>query len=472
VVVAINTWHVVGLAVSLVLVVYLTIRFAHGIKSADGFSVHGRKFGTTMIAGGIVGTGIGGASTIGTAQGGFSHGITALWFTLGTGIALILMGLFYAKTLRASRLVTLPQFLASHYGRSAGPLIGIISSMGILLSSIATMISGIAVIGLLAPLPPWGSALLIVGIAVASVFFGGIKSVGVSGLIKVVVIFVSLTLAGVAAVSMLAGLDDFQAMFPAADWFNPFRGGIGRNVGDLSSLVVGVLCTQTHIQALYSAVDTRRAVRGALVAGLITILIGPLGVAIGMAMRAAHPDIAPILALPMFLMLHLPPLIGGVALAGLLLSVVGAVAGLSLGIGTMLANDIGCDVFGVRDGIRLLRLNRAMVVCAAGLAGLVAVETTNYDVLRWSYLAMALRGCGVFLPMTLAIFAPGRLASGWAIASMAGGGLAATAAGAFPDAVNPMIAGMGVNLAIVAVGLVFGAKAVPRDCSTPFGRLR
>ena len=53
-------------------------------------------------------------------------------------------------------------------------------------------------------------------------------------------------------------------------------------------------------------------------------------------MRISHPDIAPILALPVFLMEHLPSTIAGIGIGGLLLSVVGSIAGLTLGIGTMM----------------------------------------------------------------------------------------------------------------------------------------
>ena len=87
-----------------------------------------------MVSGTIVGTIIGGASTVGTAQLAFSVGFSAWWFTLGAGIALLVMAAFYAGPLRASKLQTIPQFLALHYGARAGKLAAVAASVGIFFS--------------------------------------------------------------------------------------------------------------------------------------------------------------------------------------------------------------------------------------------------------------------------------------------------------------------------------------------------
>ncbi len=48
-----------------------------------------------MIIGTIVGTLVGGASTVGTAELAFNHGFSALWFTLGGGIGCLIMGALF-----------------------------------------------------------------------------------------------------------------------------------------------------------------------------------------------------------------------------------------------------------------------------------------------------------------------------------------------------------------------------------------
>ena len=80
---------------------------ARSVHSAEGFSLGGRSAGVPMVAGTIAGTCIGGGATVGTAQLAGTVGLSAWWFTIGTGLALVIMGLFYAKPLRGTALETI-----------------------------------------------------------------------------------------------------------------------------------------------------------------------------------------------------------------------------------------------------------------------------------------------------------------------------------------------------------------------------
>ena len=101
------------------------------IKSADDYALGGRSAGIGMVAGSIIGTIVGGAATIGTAQLGFQLGLTAWWFTLGSGIGFIIMGLFYARPLRNSGLMTISEFLVVNFGKKAGPIASLSATAGI-----------------------------------------------------------------------------------------------------------------------------------------------------------------------------------------------------------------------------------------------------------------------------------------------------------------------------------------------------
>ena len=84
---------------------------ARSVHSAEGFSLGGRSAGVPLVAGSIAGTCVGGGATIGTAQLASTVGLSAWWFTIGVGLALIIMGIFYARPLRRSSLETIPQYL-------------------------------------------------------------------------------------------------------------------------------------------------------------------------------------------------------------------------------------------------------------------------------------------------------------------------------------------------------------------------
>ena len=103
----ISLWHFVLMGITVVAVIGGGIYAAGSVKSAEGYTLGGRSSGVAMVAGGIAGTAVGGGATVGTAQMAYTLGMTAWWFTLGMGISLLIMGLFYAQRLRSSSLETI-----------------------------------------------------------------------------------------------------------------------------------------------------------------------------------------------------------------------------------------------------------------------------------------------------------------------------------------------------------------------------
>jgi SSS family solute:Na+ symporter len=456
--VGLDAGHLIGLTVTLVVIVAITVLSTREVKSAVGFSLMGRRSGVTLIAGSIAGTCIGGSATVGSAQLAYSVGLSAWWFTLGMGLGLVVLGVFYALPLRNSGLETVPQYMSLHYGRTAGPLASLTSSIGILFSAVASALSGISMIGLLFHLAPWQAAVVLTVLVAVLVSIGGLKGAGVSGLLKMAVIWVTLFAAGVVACLQLAAMPDFDTAFPAFPWFSLAGRGWADCIGNAVSLIVGVICTQTYVQAVYSATDARTAAIGALVAALITIPVGLPSVAIGMAMHATHPEIQPILALPMYLMLHLPSWLGGVGLAGILFSIVGSIAGLALGIGTMVANDIGRGLLGITDDRRILTINRLSVLAVTVVSMEISLTNADIYVLDWNYMSMALRGAGIFVPMSLAIFWPRRLPAAWAVLSMAASIVAAILGRfALGFSIQPLFSGLAVSLLLVVLGVAVAA---------------
>ena len=447
--------HLTSLLVTIIVVIGSGIYSARSIKSAEGYSLGGRSAGVTLVAGSIAGTAIGGGATVGTAQLAYSMGFSAWWFTLGSGIGFIIMGIFYARPLRNTGLETIPQYLVLNYGQTAGPLASIISSIGILFSTVASCLPGIQIIAAIFSITPWAAALILMILVTAYVFFGGMKSAGVSGILKMIIIWITLLVAGETAFFALRDMPNFQMVFPDVPWFSLFGHGIWAGLGNLFSLIVGIICTQTYIQAIFSASDSRTAAVGAFAAALVVIPVGLPSIAIGMFMHAAHPDIVPILVLPSYLLQYQPVWLGGIGLAGILLSLIGSIAGLALGIGTMISKDICAELLQIRTSKTILWINRVTILSVMFISSLIAILNLESQVLFWNYMSMALRGGGVFLPLTLAIFAPGRLTKGWAVSSM----ILSTAASivtatVFHLLIDPLFIGIMVSAAVIMLGLV------------------
>lgn len=429
------------------------------VKSAAGFSLGGRSSSAKLVAGAIAGTSIGGGATIGTAQLAFTVGLSAWWFTLGMGIGFLLLGIFFAKPLRRSALETIPQYLVLNYGKSAGPVVSIISSAGTFFACVASVLPGISLLSALLNISPALSAFILMVLLAAYVYFGGMRGASISGLLKSVVIWITLFFAGGIAVLKLQALPSFSTTFSAPYWFSLFGIGTENALVCLSSLIVGVLCTQTYIQSLFSATDAKTASIGAITAAAITIPVGLPSVAIAMFMQATHPETIPILVLPQFLIDYLPPAIGGIALAGIFISIISSSAGMALGIGTMISKDIVATVFKVKKDSLILWSNRISIIGVAASVAIFSLINLQSQVLDWNYLSMALRGGGIFLPLILAIFKPHFLPPLWAIIAMISSTLLAiTAKPLFHFSTPPLFVGIYLSCILVIFGITIGKK--------------
>jgi solute:Na+ symporter, SSS family len=447
--------HLISLFITISIVIGSGMYSARTVKSAEGYSLGGRSSGVILVAGGIAGTVIGGGATVGTAQMAFSMGLSAWWFTLGSGIGFIIMGIFYARPLRNTGLETIPQYLVLNYGKTAGPLASIISSIGILFSAVASCLPGIQIIAAIFNITPWAAAGILMLLVTSYVFFGGMKSAGVSGILKMIIIWITLLAAGITAFFALRDTPNFQMIFPDFPWFSLFGNGIWAALGNLFSLIVGIICTQTYIQAIFSATDSRTAAVGAFVAAFIVIPVGLPSIAIGIFMHATHPEILPILVLPSYLLQYQPAWLGGIGLAGILLSLVGSIAGLALGIGTMISKDICAELLQIKTGTTILWINRLTILFVMFIASFIAIINLKSQVLLWNYMSMALRGGGVFLPLTLAIFSPGRLTKGWAVFSMILSTVVSIAASViFHLSIDPLFIGITVSAVVIMLGVV------------------
>ncbi len=327
-------------ALTLVAMAWLALTGGRGVRGGADFSLAGRKAGSWHVAGAIMGTLVGGASTIGTAQLAFLFGLSAWWFTLGAGIACLLLGLFLAGPLRAGEAETIPQFISRYHGERARVAASLFSSLGMFVHIVAQLLACGALLSTLFGFGLLPAALVSAGLIGLTVFAGGMQGAGTFGLAKLFLLYLTMVGAGVLAWRLAGGWEGLRGTFPVYPWFSLFGYGVREGVNDLLSMLVGVISTQTYLQAVFSARDRRAARAGALWSALLIPPLGLFGIAVGLYMRQADPFLASVKALPAFLQGHLPPLFAGAAFAALLIAAVGTGAGLTLGVATTLRVDV------------------------------------------------------------------------------------------------------------------------------------
>lgn len=432
------------------------IVFAWGGKSkahnSDDFSLAGRKAGSWNVFGAITGTLVGGASTIGTAQLAFLYGLSAWWFTLGAGLACLFLGLFLAVPLRQSNVETIPQFISRHYGERARVVASLFSAMGMFIQIVAQLLACGAILAVLFHLSLLWSAAISALVVILFTLGGGMKAAGITGLIKMALIYLTMLASGWLALDLAGGWSDLSGGFPRFPWFSLFGYGVQKGVSDLLSMVVGVISTQTYLQAIFSASGGKTARRGALLSAVIIPPLGLLGVLVGLYMRKVAPDLESALTLPTFILQNFPTALAGIAFATLLIAAVGTASGLTLGVATTLKIDI---LRGWLTGhARGLLYFRALTTIVVTLAFVLLLFNLGSAIMDWSFLSMGLRGATICFPLLFAIFfGQYNLSRNGALSILVAPTCVIMAGIVQFDLLPPLYLGLGVSAVLLVVGM-------------------
>ncbi len=417
-----DTMELTGLQIALILLTMLIIigsgiLSSRKIRTSAGFSLNGRSASAPMVAGAIAGASIGGGSTIGTSQLAFTMGLSALWFTLGLGIGLVFLAVCFARPLRESGYETVSQVLISSYGRQSGPVASIIASTGIFFSCLASVLPAIWILSAILDISVYVSGLILMILIAVYIYFGGMKGTAVSGLVKTFFIWSMLLVITFVAGGRLASIEDPGVYFPESFWFDLTGCGMAHCLENVFSLMVGITCSQTYVQALFSAKDVKTARIGIFFAAAVSMPVGIPCAMAAMYMHAMHPEINPILALPIFAITYLHPVLAGITLGALIMSLISSVSGLTFGISTMLSRDIVAPLLALDKDEQVLKANKILIIVISAAVILFAFCQLHSQVLMWNFLSMSLRG-SIFIPLIMAILGFNRMAAVWAIPAM------------------------------------------------------
>ncbi len=458
-----DTLLMTGLCATLIIIVGLSVWSGTRVKS-------GQKISMPVVAGVIMGTLVGGSSSVGTAQLAYNYGMSAWWFTLGAGIACLILALVYAIPLRRSGCATLVGMIRKEYGNAAGMWASVLSAVGTFINIISQLISATAVIAVVFPQMPLGASVALSAVfMVLYVIFGGTKGTGMVGIVKMFLLYGAIIACGALVLQMTGGLSGFIGMANAIDnpeninFFSLVARDVGTDLGACLSLILGVLTTQTYAQAVLSARTDKDAVDGALASAFLIPPIGIGGILVGLYMRAnaaVYPGLTAKTALTTFVTAHMPPLLAGVILGALFVAVVGTGAGLALGISSIVNNDIVKRLTKRFDEPKKASaLSKLWIVLVLAVAGVLSCGSLGDTILQFAFMSMGLRGAVIFLPLCCALWLPGRIDRKYAVASILISPLAVLAFGLWGILpFDPLFIGILISLLIMGFGLLFSKK--------------
>lgn len=416
--------------------------------------------GAAVTAGIIMGTLVGGSSTVGTAQLAYTYGMSAWWFTLGGGISCLVLALGFAGPLRHNGGHTLIGMVEHEFGPAAGLSASILNTIGTFINIISQMIAASAVLAVLFPSMGLKLELIITMVfMILYVVIGGRKGAGMVGILKLALLYIAMIGSGAIVLYMTGGLGGFTEMVRGIDnpegvqFFSLFARGAGTDLGAGVSLLLGVLTTQTYAQAVLSAKSDATARRGALISTFLIPPIGIGGILVGLYMRANFPGLAAKTALTTFVTEFMPAGLSGIVLGTLFIAVVGTGAGLALGMSFVLNEDI-LDRFTHRfDGPAKQKLmGRVWMVLILALACVLSMGSLGDMILDFAFMSMGFRAAAVFAALCAALFFPGRVSRPWAVASIILGPVAVLVGKLAGLPFDSLFLGVGVGILLIAVG--------------------
>lgn len=457
--------HIIGVLATVALLLVVSWWSGRKVKDANSF-ITGGTSGSWMVCGALLGTLAGGQSTIGTAQLAFSYGMSAWWFTIGAGIGAALLGLAYAGPLRHSGSTTLLEIVGREYGRKAETVGSVLFLVGIFISIMSQVLSSSALIGRFFHISTVWASVCGAVLIMMLVMFGGIRSAGAGGIVKLILLYVSSVAAGIVVWHIAGGyaglrhgitaiyqspsLIDFNGLGSAETLHHRYGSMVARgamkDLGGCLSLVLGVVSTQTYAQCIWSGHSTRCARNGALLCAFFIVIIGAACTMVGIYMRGHYvtadewavmqqageqlPAGIGIIensaqAFPAFILDHLPDWVGGIMLGTLLINILGCGSGLALGAATILVRDVYSNIpqrlKPVKSTPSPLFSTRLSIV---GLLLLAVWCTTVFHgsfINDLGFLSLGLRAVAILFPLSFALWLPGRFGRAAVLRSMPAG---------------------------------------------------
>ncbi|MGW4734364.1 sodium:solute symporter family transporter [Streptomyces shenzhenensis] len=443
----------------LIILLYLLLMVGAGYlgmrrsRTAEDFTVAGRRLGPFMYTSAMSTVVLGAASTVGGVSLGYQYGISGMVLVLSLAIGIAAIGVFFAGTLFRSGVYTVPDAMSRRFGGPSRTLSSVIVVFYTLMVGVGQIIGIGTVLTVVFGVSPGTAAFIGWATIMLYSVAGGMWSITLTDvvqfLVKTLGVFVVLL---PLVIHRAGGLPHIRDSLPA-DFFSPTGIGVGTIGAYFLLFFFGFLIDQGNWQRLLTARSERVARWGAVVSGLYCALYGLAGALIGTAGRVLLPHLAnPDDAYARIAALVLPVGLFGLVVAAALAASMSTASGLLIGASTVLTNDVLRPLGGAR--LSSVRANR-IALFAVGLVAL-AVSYAVDSVVGAVTVAADLLAAALLVPVVGAMFWR-RSTTPAAIGSVLAGSVVCVAFMAVSGlyANEPVMYGMAAALVVfVAVSLV------------------
>jgi SSS family solute:Na+ symporter len=381
--------------------------------SSKDWAVAGGGMGMAMVAVGIAGTRIGGGGTYGVAGNVISGGVWNMWwYSINTFLAMAIVGFFFAKPYRRTRLQTVGEIFTLRFGtRRCQVMTSLCVQIEYFIVNIIEAYVIAVVIKGVTGLPMEYGVFIAAFVLVTYISMGGLWGAAVTNLIHCVVILAGLGLIGVMGLNQMGGWTEVKTTIDGyvatsdkeLGHYWKFAGlGWGAVFGMFFSAAVHTPAASVYTNYSTAAKEEKILIPSFLLAGIIggimPLLAGLIGL-LTVAKYGLEPGTGGYTNLTK-LATEISPLIGGVALAAVLAAVISSGGPILLSSATMFVRDWlpFTNDYSADKKLRLYRITTAVYGIIAAIFAFLVSRVESVSVLD-----MLLFGFAMVVPPAIAV---------------------------------------------------------------------
>ncbi|WP_028661332.1 sodium:solute symporter family protein [Nocardioides insulae] len=456
-----QTVHVVVLVAYLLLMVAVGLWFSRAkeVSTGEDFVFAGRDLPRPVMIGTLLATWVGSGTIIGGGSFAYTYGpLASIFFLAGTPAGIVVL-YFLAKRIRRNATYTVPQLLEQKYGISVRVIAAIITVLAYTGITAYQFTGGGQIISVVTDLEPGAGAIIVFVLVTFLAFGGGLKSVAWSDFLSAtLIVFVLLVALPMVIGRDIGGVAAYWDALP--DVAHTFTGGLTplQLLGYFLPLFLLVLADQNMYQrfgAARSEAEAKSSAAGFFISSFfVTIPVALLG----SAAVILYPEIVPDQAvLALAGEGTLPPVLGGLLLAGALAFIITTGSSFLLSGAGNVVYDVGERVLGWQmDERRRLRVHRFAILGIAVVAYVLGrYFPTVLELQMYSYTVYGV----AIAPPVLAIFLWPRASKWGALIAMTLGVVVTIVWEQLgqPYGVNSVI----ISLPVAVIALVAGSLLIP-----------
>ena len=397
--------------------VALGLYAATRVKSTTDYALAGRSLPFIMVVTATFATWFGSETVLGLPGQFIQNGLEGVVEEpFGSSMALILVGVFFARKLYKMSLLTIGDFYRCRYGKS----IELLCSIFVVLSYLGWVAAQVAALGLVMHLLTEGaisiSTAMIIGTIVVLIYtvFGGMWSVALTDFFQMIIIVIGLALVAFFASDMAGGPGKVAEYATNHDLFRFFPDSNLKSwlfwISAAITMMIGSLPQQDIFQRVMSAKSSNAAAWGPIVGGSFYLMFAAIPMFIVIAATVASPEMAakmmasdPQEILPTFIKEEMPLWLRVVFFGAVLSAVMSTASATMLAPTTTFVENILRNFMPLTDKTELRAMRITLIIFALGVLAyaLMLEGTPIYELAAMAYQFPVI---GAFWPLTLGLY--------------------------------------------------------------------